>query len=503
MKIFNLILLLLPLLSQSQNKFESIREKLKQNKKYEYVYAFENSFAVYRTFDNKMGVIDSTENIIIKPIYSYINNKKELKNLFEVGNNLNKKFKRGFIDLKGNIKIPIVYDDVFYIDNGLIRVSKDNKIGIIDTLNNVILPIKFDYISLDNNLIIAENKGINSLYNLTGKQISDLQFTQISEFRNNKAIIVLPNKSNSIIDNNGNVILKSIKNHSFERVFNDNLYLIKNNLTAKEGIINSKNEFIIKCKYDEIKQVNSFFIAKSNKKNGFISSTDSIVKPFIYDEIYFSYFDDAVGFGDNNLGDNYIVKKDNLFGVINPNSLDEIIPINYKSIRTSFDNYYVVQNNENKNGLFTQNGKRVLNEDYEFYNIFKNSIFGTKNNKRFLIYLEGEKFTEKELSINKFIKYKDVQELSISENQIFKSEEKFGVINSSNKIVIPNEYEFIENIYLSKQFVVKKNNKFGIVNSENKTIVEIEYDDYKKLKEVILFTKDNKKIKKYHEITFK
>jgi len=503
MKIFKLILLLLPLLAQSQNKFEGVRQKLKQNKKYEYVYAFENNFAVFRTFDNKMGVIDSTENVIIKPIYSYINNKKELKNLFEVGNNLNKKFKRGFIDLKGNIRIPIVYDNVFYIDNGLIRVSKENKIGVIDTLNNVILPIKFDYISLDNNLIIAEIKGINTLYNLNGKQISDLQFTQISEFINNKAIIEFPNKTNSIIDNSGNVILKSIKSHSFEKVFDNDLYLIKNNLTTKEGIINSKNEFIIKCKYQEIKQGNSFFIAKSNKKNGFITSTDFVVKPFIYDEIYFSYFNDAISFEDNNLGDNYIVKKDNLFGVINPNILGDIIPTNYKSIRTLFDNYYVVQNNENKNGLFTQNGKTVLNEDYEFYNVFKNSIFATKNNKQFIIYLEGEKFTEKELLINKFVKNKDVQELSISENQIFKSEDKFGVINSSNKIVIPSEYEFIENIYLSKEFVVEKNNKFGIVNSENKTVVEIEYDDYKKLKEVILFTKDSKKIKKYHEITFK
>jgi hypothetical protein len=269
----------------SQKKFDYIREKLEQNHKYEYVYDFENNYAVFRTFDNKMGVIDSTEKIVIRPVFSFIYNKKELQNLFEVGNEINNKFKRGFIDLKGNVKIPIIYDDVFYIEKGLIRVSKDNKFGVIDTLNNIILPTKFDYISTDNNLIIAEIKGLNNLFDYQGKQISNLQFTEISNFSNNKAIIAFQNKSNSIIDNIGNIVLKPIKDYYFERVLNNDLYLIKNNQNAKVGVMNSKGEFIIECKYDEIKQAKSFFIAKSNNKKGFISLTDSIIKPFVYDEI--------------------------------------------------------------------------------------------------------------------------------------------------------------------------------------------------------------------------
>ncbi|EKT4549654.1 WG repeat-containing protein [Flavobacterium psychrophilum] len=92
-------------------------------------------------------------------------NKKGLKNLFELGNEINKKFKRGFIDLKGNIKIPIIYDDVFYVNNAIIRVIKDNKNGVLDTLNNIVLPTKFDNISLNNNLIIAQIKGTKDLYN--------------------------------------------------------------------------------------------------------------------------------------------------------------------------------------------------------------------------------------------------------------------------------------------------------------------------------------------------
>ncbi|WP_394812832.1 WG repeat-containing protein [Flavobacterium psychrophilum] len=51
------------------------------------------------------------------------------------------------------------------MNNGIIRVTKDNKNGVLDTLNNIVLPTKFDNISLNNNLIIAQIKGTKDLYN--------------------------------------------------------------------------------------------------------------------------------------------------------------------------------------------------------------------------------------------------------------------------------------------------------------------------------------------------
>jgi hypothetical protein len=99
-----------------------------------------------------------------------------------------------------------------------------------------------------------------------------------------------------------------------------------------------------------------------------------------------------------------------------------------------------------------ENGEKVLNEEYEFYNVFQKTIFATRNNKQFLIELEDAKYNEKEVSVDEFVKFKDEQEFPKNANQIFKSKGKFGVINYENKIVIPCEYESIENIYLSKEF---------------------------------------------------
>ncbi|AIG31069.1 hypothetical protein IA01_11650 [Flavobacterium psychrophilum] len=54
-------------------------EKLKQNSKYEYVYAFENNYAVFRTFNHKMGVINSAGKVVIKPVLHIFITKKDLR----------------------------------------------------------------------------------------------------------------------------------------------------------------------------------------------------------------------------------------------------------------------------------------------------------------------------------------------------------------------------------------------------------------------------------------
>jgi hypothetical protein len=505
MKAIQLFFLIFPLLSLGQNKFDAKIEQLQQNNKYEYVYAFVNNYATFRTFDNKMGVVDTLGKVVIKPVFRSIYIKKGLTNLFEVGNEINKKFKRGFVDLKGNIKIPIIYDNVFYVEKQIISVIKDNKYGVLDTLNNVILPIKFDYISFDNDLIIAQSKGAKSLYDFQGKQISTLQFTEISNFTDNRAIVTFQNKSASIIDNEGDIILNSIKNCSFESVLNGEIYLVKDNLNSKKGVVNSKGEFVIKCKYDELKYMKSFFIAKSNNKQGFISITDSIIKPFNYEEIHFSYFGrpyelDLRGY---KKGDNFIVKKDNLYGVVNPYIKNDIIPIRYKNISTLFDKYYIVQNSENKNGLFLENGTNVLKDEYQFYNNYDKTIFATENNKHFLISIEDDKFSQTEVFVDEFVKFNDDKEFPKSANQIVKTNGKFGVVNYKNLMVIPCIYELIESIYDTNEFIVRKNNKYGVVNSENKIVENIEYDAFQIIKETISFSKKNNKTKKYHSISFK
>lgn len=491
------ILLLLPFISKGQSKFEALRKKLVENKTYEYVYDFENNYAVFRTFKGKMGLIDSTGNVVIKPTYEYIHNKEELKNLYEVGNSVNKKFQRGYIDLKGNIRIPLEYDDVYFLSKNLIRVSKNNKTGVIDTLNKLILPIKFDYIRDYADVIYTQSNNLLDLFDFSGKQITNFKAKDIDYFTDNRTIVTLQNNNSFIIDNYGKIILDPIKNHLFEKVIDSDSYIILNTISNKKGLINSKGDYTIACKYDDISNYKSFFIVKDKSKFGLVTKNDSILKPVIYDGIYPVNYKE-----DNHFQNQLLAKKENLEGIINPFSENEIIPIRYKDVE-DYSDYYIVTTLENKNGLFSENGDRIINEDYEFYNVSPDKIFATKNNKKYLLNITGKTYSEIEIPVDEFAKNGPFSNGFAKSNfQIFKNGNKYGVISNKNEIVIACEYDAIKNIYSTSEFIVKKDNKYGVVKAKNEIKLEIKYDSYQIIKEYIRFEIKNPKTKKAYMINY-
>ena len=497
MKYFKFLLFLLPLVSLSQKKFDNLREQLVKSKTlgYEYVYAYENNYAVFRTFKGKMGLIDTTGNVVIKPTYEYIYNKEELKNLYEVGNTVNKKFKRGYIDRKGNIRIPLEYDDIFHLDKNLIRVSKNNKTGVVDTLNKIILPLKFDFIMDHGAIIYAQSNNIVDIFDFSGKQLTNYKAKDIDYFTDDRSIVTLQNNDTFIINNEGKPILESIKSHRFEKVIDSDSYLILNTITNKKGVINSRGEYTIECKYDDIRTGESTYIAIDKNKYGLITNKDSVLKPFVYDAIY------PVSHKEENLFQNqFLARKGDLEGIINPFSEKEIIPIEYKDVQT-FSNYYVVTTLDNKNGVFSENGDRIINEDYEFYNAAQNKIFATKNDKKYLLTLVDNSYSEIEIPVDEFTKKRLFSNgFSKSNFQIFKNGNKFGVISNKNEIVVACEYDAIENIYSTSEFVVKKNKKYGVVNARNQITLEIKYDSFQIIKEYIRFETKNPKTKKAYAV---
>lgn len=485
------ILLLMPFISKGQSKFESLRKKLVENKTYQYVSDFENDYATFSTSKGKMGLIDSTGNEIIKPKYEYIRNRKDLKNLFEVGNTVNKKFKYGYVDIKGKIRIPIEYDDVYYLDKDFIRVSKNKKTGVVDTLNRIIIPLKFDFIMNHGSIIYTGSNKIVDIFDFSGKQLSNFKAKDIDYFTDDRSIVILQDNNTFIIDNHGQIILNAIKNRQFETVVDSDSYIIRNTITNKKGVINSKGEYQIECKYDDIVSNKLVFIVKDKNKYGLVSKKDAILKPLIYDAIYPVHYQKDTLFQNQ-----FSAKKGNLEGIINPFLENEIIPIQYKNVQT-FSDYYIVTTLENKNGVFSENGARIVNEDYEFYNVSQNKIFAIKNNKKYLLTLAGNSFSEVEIPVDEFAKKRLFWTgYSTSNFQIFKNENKYGVISNKNEIVVACEYDSIEYIYSTAEFVVKKNKKYGVVNAKNQITLEIKYDSFQIVKEYIRFETKNPKTKK-------
>lgn len=492
-----LLILLFSFITKGQSKFEPLRKQLMENKTYEYVYGFENDYAVFRTFKGKMGLIDSLGNVVLKPNYAYIENRKELKNIFEAGIIVNKNFKRGFIDLQGNIKIPFEYEDVFYLGKNLVRVLKNNKYGVVNLDNKIILPIKYDNIMGSNGISFVQNNNSIDLFDTEGKQITKFQAFDIEYFQHKRSIVTLQNKNTLIIDTLGNIVLNTIKNYRFERILSQNSSLVFNTITKKKGVINSSGQYEIDFKYDEITPSNSIYIVKNNGKEGIIDQKDAVLKPLIYDNVYGVFSTDTISFKDQ-----YFAYKNNLRGVINPYQEKEIIPISYKSI-DPFYNYYITTNTADKGGLFSAKGEIIIPEEYDFYSAAQNKIFAVKNAKKYLLTIENNNYTETEIFVDEFVKSNlYFSGFSNSNYQIFKDKNKFGVYSNQNKIAIPAEYDAITEIYGTGEFVVKKNNKYGVVNSDNQIQLELKYDSFEIIKENVRFNIKNPKTVKYHPIKY-
>jgi hypothetical protein len=499
MKYLKFFLFLFPLISLSQEKFNNLREQLMKSKTfgYEYVYSYENNYAVFRNFKGKMGLIDTSGNVVIKPNYIYINNNEKLKNLFEASIIVNKKYKRGLIDLQNTIKIPFEYDDIFYLGNDLIRVSKNEKTGIIDIKNKIILPLKYDYIQMQNDILFVQNNNKIDLFDLNGKQLTTFQAEDISYFKDKRSIVTLQNKNTLIIDNTGNIILNSLKNYKFESVINIESYIVLNTITKKKGVINSSDQYEIECKYDDILPSNSIYIITNNEKKGMVNKNDSTLKPLIYDHVFSAFYKDSIQFQNQ-----YFAHKGDLQGLINPFLEKEIIPISYKYIE-QLSKYYITVNLVNKNGMFSSKGMIIIPEEYEFYNVSQNKIFALKNSKKYLLTIEDNNYNETEIFVDELIKDKfNFGGFSKSNYQIFKNKNTFGVISNENKIVIPSEFDFITEIYSTGEFIVQKNKKYGIINAHNQVILEIKYDTFKTIKEVVKFGIKNTKTQKFYPVDF-
>lgn len=66
--------------------------------------------------------------------------------------------KYGLININGNISIPIIYDNIFGINEGFAVVVLNHKLGIVDTSGKLIIPTEYNILSqVSNGLILFSN----------------------------------------------------------------------------------------------------------------------------------------------------------------------------------------------------------------------------------------------------------------------------------------------------------------------------------------------------------
>lgn len=244
----------------------------------------------------------------------------------------------GLINTRGDIVVPAVYDDIrryqdFDGEWEKLIIEKDGYFGFLDSNLNVLFPPIYRCSSDTNYYGYPEHNILNGQY--------------IKVFKEGKC---------GLINDHGDVLI------DFKY---DNLLLIHDSMIVgllNKELINPNQYFWNNVQACEI----------YDDKFNLITSLDE------YDQIEYNGIK------------RFIVKKDNLVGVVNHKG-KVIIPIEYNSLAPQDNNYYVVKGN--KSGVISLEGKVLIPIEYEcnmyFYDpaiyVTKNGLIGVYSDKYQLI----------------------------------------------------------------------------------------------------------------------
>ena len=458
----------------SEKNFK-LREEL--SKKYDYVSYLNDVVAIFRTKNQKHGIIDSLGNVLTEANFSYISDFEE--GFAEAGNNIKGNFKRGIINKKGDIIIPFIYSNIFRCCKERIRVGKNNKTGLIDYNNKVIIPILYDniYESDDDKIFLVQKGNRFAYFDKNGKQFTKFEFTDAERFRNGKASVILENNSGTLINEKGEKILNPIPNIEIYDYDNENYYLVSNIKTKKKGVISNKGETVLPSIYEEIVIFEDRFIIKKNEKYAILNSHNEQTTKY-YDYIFPSINNKLEVIEKDKKG--IIDKDDNVF-----------LPVIYSILFVLKDKLYVLKK-ENFYTVLDINKNVIVPEVYKFYSVTEKNILAEKDGAFYLI--SGENFENyKQINgIDKIYEKWLVQNIDSSFLKI-SNQGKFGVMNLSGRLIIEPQYEDMVVYYSAIPFAAKKNGKWGLVNEKNEIVKDFIYDYINFAKETIYLHLGKKK----------
>lgn len=158
--------------------------------------------------------------------------------------------KAGFVDLSGNLIIPLIYDDADLFSDGLAKVKKDGKTFFINYQGDIAIhiPNNIEVMSefKEGFVVVKKNSKIGFMDKI-GQIIIDFQYDNASDFREGLAVVVMNNKS-GFIDKTGKLVIPF--NYDETTKFFNGIASVR--IGNQWGAINNQGELIIPMIYDFI-----------------------------------------------------------------------------------------------------------------------------------------------------------------------------------------------------------------------------------------------------------
>ncbi|MCK8521463.1 WG repeat-containing protein [Aquimarina sp. D1M17] len=357
---------------------------------------------------------------------------------------------------------PEDYSNIYHEKtNGQFSISKtNNKYGVYHNEKKIfIIPPSYDRIRFSSGKEISFIATFSELENYTTTVFNQ---KTTSTRKVNKEVLI--NTKNEIVS----------KKYASIDLFQDNQLAIasfsKDTIDYEVFIDTNGKEVSDTYVYIDYNPILKLYCVKEKDgKAGIVSDNLKTVIPFEYDNIEIRRYDNST----------IVVKKDNMYGVVNLKN-EIVVPIIYQEIKGHFDDKYIVVKDK-KQILINQKNELVFNVSYDrIYNPDTNGNYIVKDNRKY-----GVVSNSGQLLIP--IECKKIYSREILGYYVTQKNKLFGLYNKRGELLIPIEYDFlallIEDETLLKsidyktinRFIAVKNGKCGIIDMNNTTIIPFEY----------------------------
>ena len=466
-----------------------------------------NYYTLYK--GGKVGVINTSGEIIISPEYNYIQIPNPTKEVFICSKNnesvvLNSNSERiltnydevtaipvtgaigdipfeksvlrykqgdmyGIIDMNGKVITKAIYEKIESVPykEGEILVAQNGKLGVVNSKGVELVTPNYDTIIGDGYYnqadykdagyiigIKQENKYLYGYLNNDGKEILMCEYdeiTRLNQIEGNDVYLILSKAGKKGLVKNG----KTVLDNNYEQIeYDSTIELIKVKQNELYGITNLNGETILPVEYKDISYI-GIYIA-GNKANQIIhyDRSGKEVKGNIYKKVI------ATG------NDNYFITvgQNNLYGIINQNGI-ETTTNKYTYIDYLVGEYFAAYNQENQIGIIDHYGNIVLGIQYNLVQVIKgtNMIQVSDNNKGLLEIYTSEIKPVATMKNAKLYAYSDYIKL------VSDTETKYISLDGrilTNKEALPNNTLFAKSRY----------GQWGFEDKDGNIVIEQVYD---------------------------
>lgn len=382
------------------------------------------NFSYFRIFENNQyGVIDTNGTVVIEPNYDMLYIPNPSKAVFVCYT----EYKEEEINQKTTI----------------LNEKKEAILTQYEQILPLLFKEKITEVPFEKSVLKYKENGKYGIINFEGKKITKAIYDSIESLLYKEGCLMVKQEEKAGIINMEGKEMIPIK---YDTITADEYYnettkykmagFILGNKTQegyRYGYANEKGEVYLEPQYNSLNRIteieeekNVYMMASKNGQVGVYKNKELIVK-HSYEEIEY-----------NATNELFLVQKTSKEGVIDKNG-KEILPVEYDTITFSGKNMNTVKKEETK--IYNSKGEEQKNSEYS-------SILATENENYFI-------------TINK--------------------EEKFGVMNKNNEVIIKNNYQYIEYAF-GDYFIVTNEGKVGVVNKEGKLEIGFIYNTIQKLK---------------------